>query len=546
MNSSTNPVDIRPDHLAIVRDILRAHLPAGFEVWVFGSRANWTTKDSSDLDLAVEGAARLDYRIMGDLEIAFEESDLLYAVDVVDLKDVSPEFKNIVDSQKVPLLATADHPNPAEEWEERPFEEVIDFREGPGILAKDFREDGVPLVRLAGLSRGASVLAGCNYLDPESSAKRWDQFRLEFGDVLLSTSASLGRIAVVGEEGIGAVPYTGIIRMRPRDTTVHRPFIRYLLEGPDFQQQCEVVGVGSVIRHFGPMHLRQMTLKIPPLPEQRAIAHILGTLDDKIELNRRMNQTLESMARAIFQDWFVAFGPVRAKLEGREPYLPPELWDLFPDDLVDSELGEIPEGWDVKTLSGCIDVERGLSYKGSGLGSTGIPMHNLNSLYEGGGYKHDGIKYYNGDYRERHVTEPGDVLVANTEQGHDRLLIGFAAIVPDCSGHRGLFSHHLYRMRPKIHSGLSEDFLCKLLNTEAMHDTVSGFATGTTVNMLPADALQIPGIIYPPVSVVTAYTAIAKTARRRQEHLYEESRTLAEQRDAFLPNLMSGELLLGN
>ena len=292
--------------------------------------------------------------------------------------------------------------------------------------------------------------------------------------------------------------------------------------------------------------LSDIPIVLPGISEQKAIAHILGTLDDKIELNRRMNQTLEAMARAIFQDWFVDFGPVRAKLEGREPYLPPELWDLFPDDLVDSELGEIPEGWDVKTLSSCIDVERGLSYKGSGLGSTGIPMHNLNSLYEGGGYKHDGIKYYNGDYRERHVTEPGDVLVANTEQGHDRLLIGFAAIVPDRSGHRGLFSHHLYRMRPKIHSGLSADFLCKLLNTEAMHDTVSGFATGTTVNMLPADALQIPGIVYPPVSVVTAYTAIAKTARRRQEHLYEESRTLAEQRDAFLPNLVSGELLLGN
>ena len=303
---------------------------------------------------------------------------------------------------------------------------------------------------------------------------------------------------------------------------------------------------GSAIPSTSRDDFYALPVTIPPLPEQRDIAHILGTLDDKIELNRRMNQTLEAMARAIFQDWFMDFGPVRAKLEGREPYLPPELWDLFPDDLVDSELGEIPEGWDVKTLSGCIDVERGLSYKGSGLGSTGIPMHNLNSLYEGGGYKHDGIKYYNGDYRERHVTEPGDVLVANTEQGHYRLLIGFAAIVPDRSGHRGLFSHHLYRMRPKIHSGLSADFLCKLLNTEAMHDTVSGFATGTTVNMLPADALQIPGIVYPPVSVVTAYTAIAKTARRRQEHLYEESRTLAEQRDAFLPNLVSGELLLGN
>ena len=351
---------------------------------------------------------------------------------------VSPEFRKIVDGNKVPPRTAGGRANPGSEWTEKPFEEVIDFREGPGILAKDFRKAGVPLVRLAGLGRGNSVLEGCNYLDPKMVAARWDQFRLARGDILLSTSAALGRIAVVGEEGIGAVPYTGIIRMRPKDATIHLPFIRYLLEGPDFQQQCEMVGVGSVIRHFGPMHLKQMTLKIPPLPEQRDITHILGTLDDKIELNRRMNQTLEAMARALFQDWFVDFGPVRAKMEGQDPSLPPELWDLFPDDLVDSELGEIPEGWDVKTLSGCIDVERGLSYKGSGLGSTGIPMHNLNSLYEGGGYKHDGIKYYNGDYRERHVTEPGDVLVANTEQGHDRLLIGFAAIVPDRSGHRGV------------------------------------------------------------------------------------------------------------
>ena len=89
---------------------------------------------------------------------------------------------------------------------------------------------------------------------------------------------------------------------------------------------------------------------LPPLAKQRAIAHILGTLDDKIELNRRMNQTLEQMARAIFQDWFVDFGPVRAKLEGRDPYLPEELWALFPDRLVDSELGKIPEGWEVKPL----------------------------------------------------------------------------------------------------------------------------------------------------------------------------------------------------
>ena len=93
--------------------------------------------------------------------------------------------------------------------------------------------------------------------------------------------------------------------------------------------------------------MRSIRLPIPPLDEQRAIAHILGTLDDKIELNRRRNQTLEAMARALFKDWFVDFGPVRAKMEGREPYLPADLWQLFPDRLDDE--GK-PEGWKILAL----------------------------------------------------------------------------------------------------------------------------------------------------------------------------------------------------
>ncbi len=100
-------------------------------------------------------------------------------------------------------------------------------------------------------------------------------------------------------------------------------------------------------------------MPLPPLAEQRAIAHILGTLDDKIELNRRMNETLEAMARALFKSWFVDFDPVRAKAEGRDPGLPKPLADLFPDRLVDSELGEIPEGWEVgRSLDRRAAVER--------------------------------------------------------------------------------------------------------------------------------------------------------------------------------------------
>src|SRR5207302_8604487 len=117
-------------------------------------------------------------------------------------------------------------------------------------------------------------------------------------------------------------------------------------------------------------------LPIAPISDQRAIAHILGTRDDKIELNRRTSETLEAMARALFKSWFVDFDPVRAKAEGRDPGLPKQLADLFPDSFEDSELGEIPKGWRVLALAECVDAARGLSYKGSGLSDSGPPMHN--------------------------------------------------------------------------------------------------------------------------------------------------------------------------
>ena len=286
--------------------------------------------------------------------------------------------------------------------------------------------------------------------------------------------------------------------------------------------------------------------------EQHAIAHVLGTLDDKIELIRRMNETLEEMARALFKSWFVDFEPVRAKIDGRWrrgeslPGLPAEHYDLFPDRLVPSELGEIPEGWAVKPLGDCIDVTRGLSYKGSGLASSGVPMHNLNSIYEGGGHKEGGIKYYNGDFKDRHVTQPGDVLVANTEQGHDRLLIGHAAIVPNNLGDHGLFSHHLYRVRPNGSSGLSTDYLCQLFNTQSMHGVVSGYATGTTVNMLPFDALRIPVIVVPPTQLVTNFSRVAKAAREKQYSMVTDSHNLVAQRDELLEVLLSGAVGVGN
>ena len=359
MSTLTSPVDIRADHLEIVQDILRTHLPAGFEVWVFGSRANWTTKDSSDLDLAVGGAASLDHEVMVGLEIAFEESNLPYTVDVVDLNAVSSEFRAIVESQKVPLFWSGSQ-SIGGDWCGVTLGDLVEIKHGyafKGTNIHDFPEGSSDVLLTPGnfAVGGGFKAEKFKYYDGPVP----DQFVLNKGDLVVTMtdlsklSDTLGYPALVPEcsedhrylhnQRLGKISLKGTGEVDTR-------YLYYVMCTTEYRDEVLASATGTTVKHTSPERIGRFTFKIPPLPEQRAIAHILGTLDDKIELNRRMNQTLEAMARAIFQDWFVDFGPVRAKLEGQDPYLPPELWDLFPEDLVDSELGEIPEGWAVTSL----------------------------------------------------------------------------------------------------------------------------------------------------------------------------------------------------
>jgi type I restriction enzyme S subunit len=415
----------------------------------------------------------------------------------------------------------------AGEWIERPFPDVIDFQEGPGILAKDFCDEGVPLVRLSGLDRGGSVLSGCNFLDPKTVAKRWAHFALANGDILLSTSASLGRIAVVGDDGVGAIPYTGIIRMRPRDGRLIAPFIRYLLEGPDFQRQVEMVGVGSVIRHFGPMHLRQLSVRLPPLPEQHAIAHILGTLDDKIELNRRMSETLEAMARALFKSWFVDFDPVRAKMEGREPGLPKEVADLFPSRLVESELGEIPEGWWVKNLDEIGRFLNGLALqKYPPVDDRWLPVIKIAQLRAG---NTTGADRASANLDANYIVKDGDILFSWS--GSLECVLW--------AGGEGALNQHLF----KVTSAMYPRWLC-YLGIHAHLDDFRHIAAGkaTTMGHIQRHHLSDAKLAVPPGPLLRAMSGQLEPTVEVLWKRDVESNTLAVLRDALLPKLVSGEL----
>jgi type I restriction enzyme S subunit len=404
----------------------------------------------------------------------------------------------------------------ASEWQAVRLGEAIELKRGYDLPSRDRRAGPFPIVSSSGITG--------RHADAKAKAP----------GVVIGRYGTLGEVYYITED---YWPLNTSLYIRDFKGNDPR-FISYFLRSLDFSAYSDKAAVPGLNRN----DLHTAEVRLPPVADQRAIAHILGTLDDKIELNQQMNETLEAIARALFKSWFVDFDPVRAKSEGRDSGLQPRVAGLFPDSFEDSELGEIPNGWRVAPLSDCVDVMRGLSYKGSGLSKGGLPMHNLNSIYEGGGYKHDGLKHYEGEYKPRHVACAGDLILANTEQGHHRLLIGYAAIVPTSFQGQSLFSHHVYRVRIKSSSGLTPDYLCCLLNSGAMHDTVSGYANGTTVNMLPMDGLQTPRVVVPPARVVSAFNNIAEMARKQHERMVEETLTLAALRNALLSKLISGEL----
>ncbi|MFA0404410.1 restriction endonuclease subunit S [Vibrio sp. 10N.222.52.C12] len=182
-----------------------------------------------------------------------------------------------------------------EGWEVMGLPSGTLFREGPGILAKDFHEKGVPLIRLAGLKNGVSLLDGCNYLDPEKVDKKWKHFLLQEGDILLSSSASLGRVAEVTKQSENSIAYTGIIGFRPIEGVTTRKYLKYFIQSRNFQRQIEAFGVGSVLKHFGPTHLKKMWILLPPVSIQDKFEQLVLALDEKIQTGLEQNQSLSNL-----------------------------------------------------------------------------------------------------------------------------------------------------------------------------------------------------------------------------------------------------------
>ena len=341
------------------------------------------------------------------------------------------------------------------------------------------------------------------------------------GTVLLSTRAPIGYAAIAGGE---ISTNQGFRNLLPRGA-VRSDFLYYWLKANT--EVLERHAVGTTFRELPGSVLKRIRIPLPPLSEQRAVARVLGALDDKIEANRRMNATLEGMAQAVFKDWFVDFGPVRAKAAGRAPWLPGPLWSLFPDRLVDSEAGEIPEGWEVRRLGECYDLTMGQS----------PPGHSYNE-------RNNGLIFFQGrtDFGFRfpkkrkfcsapkRLASPGDTLVSvrapvgDINMAMERCCIGRGiAALRHKSGSSSFTYYSIRAIRHKIAEYEDDGTVFGAINKKQFEDLWS---------------------MEPNHRVIEQFDTHMASMDRRIRINELEAHVLIALRDALLPKLVSGEIRL--
>ena len=422
-------------------------------------------------------------------------------------------------------------------WEWRPIAEVARLETGhtPSRRHSEYWDGGVPWIGIkdATANHGRTIhdtYQHASLLGIENSSARL----LPANTVCLSRTASVGYVVVMGRAMATSQDFVNWVCS---DALDHR-YLKYVLLAEHDTFLMFASGTTHQTVYFP--EVKAFHIALPPASEQGEIANILSAIDDKIELNRRMSETLESMARALFKSWFVDFDPVRAKCEGRETGLPEDVERLFPDALEDVGHGEIPTGWSYRPLGELIDLTRGRTYKGNLKGLPGPVLLGLASISRNGGFREDNLSTYGGASPEDLLLGPGDLFASLKDVTQSADLLGAVARVPTHVG-VGRLTQDTVKLGLKSERA-SRSILYRCLLTDAYRAYCRAHATGTTnLGLSRNDFLAFP-IPQPSAAVGRLYDAINTSLDDRMACLTEESQTLAATRDTLLPKLISGDL----
>lgn len=400
----------------------------------------------------------------------------------------------------------------------------------------EFSTEGIHFIRAADMDGGRVLYEKAQRIN-EIAAQRVRKGIGSGGDVLLSHKGTVGKVAYVPLDAPPFVcsPQTTFWRVTD-SKQLDRRYIYFFLLSRTFREQLDSrKGETDMADYVSLTTQRTLKVVVPPLPEQRAIANILGALDDKIELNRRMNETLEGLARAVFQSWFVDFDPVRAKQDGiAPPGLTPEISALFPDSLEDSELGKVPKDWRVVRLENA--MESIIDYRGKTPNKTtsGVPLVTA-KIVKNGRIEEFGefISVEDFDsWMRRGMPKMGDIVMTTEAP------LGEIAQLDD---RKVALAQRLITLRGKA-GMLDNSYLRFLMQSPDFQNELQARASGTTVVGIRQSELRRITLPLPPIEQQNAFARIVVPLTNRIDRNWRQNEKLAAIRDELLPKLLSGEI----
>ncbi len=350
--------------------------------------------------------------------------------------------------------------------------------------------------------------------------------------ILVSINGTIGNVGLYNGEKVflgKSACYFNVLE------DVDKQFIRYVVTDSNFQNHINSLATGSTIKNVSLRLMRDYAFRLPPLSVQKKISKVLEDLDSKIELNRRMNETLEAIARAIFKSWFVDFDPVRAKASGEPPEsichrlrLTSDLLALFPDRLVDFELGKIPARWEVKPLDVIADHLNGLALQKfpPESDSEWLPVIKIAQLRKGDSIDADRASH---NLKSEYIVDDGDVLFSWS---------GSLGVDIWCGG-RGALNQHLFKVTSAKYP---KWFYFYWTKHHLLHFQAIAASKAVTMGHIQRKHLTEALCVVPPESLMEKMGDIIAPLLEKQIQNRKTSRTLADVRDTLLPKLLSGEL----
>jgi type I restriction enzyme, S subunit len=393
---------------------------------------------------------------------------------------------------------------------------------------------GYPLIEVKHIQedRLYPVFEDTKYVDQETW-DTWFRAHLQPDDILFSTVGSIARSCMVPEKPKFCIAQN-VLGFRANRSKADPRFLYYAINGSFFQHEVHGRTIETVQKSIKVHDLKTCRIPLPTLAEQKAIASVLGALDDKIELNRRMNATLDAMARALFQSWFVDFDPVRAKLDHRQPIgLDKSTAALFPEHLVESPLGHIPQGWRACTLG---DVAKNVSITFDFKRTPEVVFINTGDVLEGD-FLHSNRSIHVGlPGQAKKSIRPDDILFSEIRPANKR----YAYVDFDSSDYVVSTKFMVIRASKEMHPRL----LYRILTAKETLDEfqVQAESRSGTFPQITFDSISHLPIVLPPMEIQNAFQRSVESLDAQIKLNKQQSRTLATLRDTLLPKLLSGEL----